>query len=104
MPELVTSALASDARSDIYSLGVTLYEMLTGRRPWESDDPAELATMHREARPADIRELRPDVPEPVGELVSSMLAKDPLRRPGSARELAGRLVRLEIDSFSLRNA
>lgn len=103
-PELVTSALASDARSDIYSLGVTLYEMLTGRRPWESDDPAELATMHREVKPADLRVLRPDVPEPVAELVHSMLAKDPMRRPGTARELAGRLVRLEIDSFSLRSA
>jgi eukaryotic-like serine/threonine-protein kinase len=103
-PELVTSALAADARSDIYSLGVTLYEMLTGRRPWESDDPAELATLHREARPADVRELRPDVPEQVVETVHAMLAKDALRRPGSARELAGRLMRLEIDSFSLRTA
>jgi serine/threonine protein kinase len=103
-PELVTSALASDARSDIYSLGVTLYEMLTGRRPWESDDPAELATLHREAKPIELGVLRPDVPEPVAELVHSMLAKDPLRRPNSARELAGRLVRLEIDSFSLRSA
>jgi len=103
-PELVTSALAADARSDIYSLGVTLYEMLTGRRPWESEDPAELATMHREAKPVELRVLRPDVPEPVAELVHSMLAKDPLRRPNSARELAERLVRLEIDSFSLRSA
>ena len=101
-PEMVTSALAAGPRSDIYSLGVTLYEMLTGRRPWDSDDPGELATLHREAKPADIRALRPDVPESVAELVHSMLAKDPLRRPASARELASRLVRLEIESFSLR--
>ncbi len=101
-PEMVTSALAAGPRSDIYSLGVSLYEMLTGRRPWDSDDPAELATLHREARPADLRALRPDVPEPVADLVHSMLAKDALRRPGSARELSTRLVRLEIDSFSQR--
>jgi serine/threonine protein kinase len=101
-PEMVTSALAAGPRSDIYSLGVTLYEMLTGRRPWDSDDPAELATLHREAKPADIRESRPDVPQPVAELVHAMLAKDPLRRLGSAGELATRLVRLEIESFSLR--
>lgn len=101
-PEMVTSTLAAGPRSDIYSLGVTLYEMLTGQRPWDSDDPGELATLHREAKPADVRGLRPDVPATAAELVHSMLAKDALRRPASARELAARLVRLEIDSFSLR--
>ena len=101
-PELLTSALAAGPRSDIYSLGVTLYETLSGRRPWESDDPGELATLQREAKPADLRSIRPDTPEAVAELVHSMLAKDPLRRPATARELATRLVRLEIESFSLR--
>jgi serine/threonine-protein kinase len=101
-PEMITSALSADAKSDIYSLGVTLFEMLTGRRPWESEDPAELATFHRETKPADVRTLRPEVPAPVAELVQAMLAKDPLRRPGSAEELVARLMRLEIDSFSLR--
>lgn len=101
-PEMVTSTLAAGPRSDIYSLGVTMYEMLTGRRPWDSDDPGELATLHREAKPADVRALRPNIPEPVADLVHSMLAKDPLRRPGAASELATRLVRLEIDCFALR--
>jgi serine/threonine-protein kinase len=100
-PEMVTSALAAGPRSDIYSLGVTLYETLSGRRPWESDDPAELAILHREAKPVDIRELRSELPAAVADLVHSMLAKDPLRRPSSARELATRLVRLEIQSFTL---
>jgi serine/threonine-protein kinase len=101
-PEMLTSTLAAGPRSDLYSLGVTLYEMLTGRRPWDSDDPGELATMHREAKPADIRGWRADVPEAVAELVQTMLAKDPLRRPANARELASRLVRLEIECFALR--
>ena len=101
-PEMVTSALAADPRVDVYSLGVTLYEMLAGRRPFESDDPGELATLQREAKPIDIRELRADIPDDVAVLINSMLAKDPLRRPDSARDLAGRLVRLEIDNFARR--
>ena len=100
--EMVTSALAADPRADIYSLGVTLYEMLAGRRPFESDDPGELAMQQRDLKPADVRRHRPDLPEDVAALVMSMLAKDPLRRPDSARELARRLVRLEIDCFALR--
>jgi serine/threonine-protein kinase len=102
-PELITSALAADVRSDVYSLGVTIYEMLTGRRPLESDDPGELATLHREAKPADVRQLRPDASDELASLVHSMLAKDPLRRPASAKELADQLVRLEIDSFAFVN-
>jgi eukaryotic-like serine/threonine-protein kinase len=101
-PEMVTSALAAGPQADIYSLGVTLYEMLTGLRPWNTDDPAELAALHREAKPADIRQQRPELSPPIADLVQSMLAKNPLRRPGSTRELATRLVRLEIESFTLR--
>jgi serine/threonine-protein kinase len=101
-PEMVTSALAAGPQADIYSLGVTLYEMLTGIRPWNTDDPAELAALHREAKPADIRGQRPELSEPIADLVHAMLAKNPLRRPGSTRELATRLVRLEIESFTLR--
>jgi serine/threonine protein kinase len=101
-PEMVTSSLAADPRADIYSLGVTLYEMLAGRRPFESDDPGELAALQRETKPADVRQHRPDLPESVAQLLHSMLAKNPLRRPDSARDLARQLVRLEIDSFALR--
>lgn len=101
-PEMVTSALAADPRADVYSLGVTLYEMLAGRPPFDSDDPGELAALQRETKPADVRTHRPDLPEAVAALLHSMLAKDPLRRPDTARELARQLVRLEIDSFALR--
>jgi len=101
-PEMVTSALSADPRADVYSLGVVLYEVLAGRRPFDSDDPGELATLQRAAKPADVREHRPDMPDAVAALVHSMLAKDPLRRPDSARALAERLVRLEVECFALR--
>lgn len=101
-PEMLTSTLAADPRADVYSLGVSLYEMLAGRRPFESDDPGELAMLQRESKPADIREHRPELPEPIALLFHAVLAKDPLRRPDSARELARQLVRLEIDNFALR--
>lgn len=101
-PEMVTSALAAGPQADIYSLGVTLYEMLTGVRPWNTEDPAELAARHREAKPTDICEHRPELSGPIADLVHSMLAKNPLRRPESTRDLATRLVRLEIQSFTLR--
>jgi serine/threonine-protein kinase len=101
-PEMVTSVLAADPRADVYSLGVTLFEMLAGCRPFESDDPGELAMLQRETKPVDVRQHRPEIPEAVAQLIASMLAKDPLRRPDTARELARRLVRLEIDSFALR--
>jgi serine/threonine-protein kinase len=101
-PEMLTSALSADGRSDLYSLGVVLFEMLAGRRPWDSDDPSELTELHRSAKAPDIRDLRPETPAAVAELVAALVAKDPLRRPTSAEELAARLTRLEIDSFSLR--
>jgi serine/threonine protein kinase len=101
-PEMITSAVAADFRSDFYSLGVTLYEMLTGRLPFESDDPGELALLHREMKPPCIRALRPDLPQPIASLIHTLLAKDALRRPCSHQELIDRLIRLEIECFGIR--
>ena len=101
-PEMLTSTLSADVRSDIYSLGITLYELLTQRLPLESDDPCELVDLHRQAKPVSIREIRPTIPPEVATLVHQMLAKDPMRRPGSYDELISQLVRLEVDLFELR--
>ncbi len=100
-PERVTSACGSDGRSDLYSLGVMLYEMIAGRLPLVADDPARLIEMHRQAKPECLRSVRPDLPKPVASLVHRLLAKETLRRPDTAEVVARELVRLEIACFSL---
>jgi len=100
--ELVTSAIRADIRSDIYSLGVVLFQLLGGRLPFTGTDLADLAERHRQSRPPDLRRLASHVPNSVVELVHQMLGKEPLRRPQTPRELIDRLVALEIATFSER--
>jgi len=101
-PEMITSALGADVRSDIYSLGVVLFELFSGRLPFVGDNLAELVIQHRQARPPDLRRLAPHLPTGVIRLVREMLAKDPLRRPQTPRELIDRLAALEIATFAER--
>jgi serine/threonine-protein kinase len=101
-PEVVTSSLADSVASDLYSLGVTLYEMITGNLPFAASAPDELVRLHRESKPTCIRDTVPQLPKPVASLVHRLLAKDPLRRPASASVLVEELMRLEIECFSHR--
>jgi serine/threonine protein kinase len=101
-PEVLTADMPVDIRSDIYSLGVVIYEMLTGRVPFQGHDPGELARQHRGIRVPDVRRLVPDVPAEAAALVREMVAKEPLRRPQTPRELIERLIAVEIATFAHR--
>ena len=80
-PEQIRNTQGADIRSDIYSLGCTLYFLLTGRPPFDGDNLYDVLRSHHadEARPLD--QVRPDVPAGVAELVARMMAKAPEQRP-----------------------
>jgi len=77
-----------DGRSDIYSLGVTLYLLLTGRRPFLGETPQALILMHQQDDYPPVHHLRPGLPPDVGRIVDRMLAKSQQGRYATAQDLA----------------
>ena len=77
---------AVTATSDLYSIGVMLYEMLAGRLPFEGDSAVAVALKHLSEQPAPISQLRPDVHPALESVVMAALAKDPARRWQSAED------------------
>jgi serine/threonine protein kinase/tetratricopeptide (TPR) repeat protein len=86
-PEQLQVGRTVDARSDIYSLGVILFQMLTGKLPFQAGSVRELITRQMEA-PARISDLRPETPIAIERIVNQMLAIDPAGRPQSAPRVA----------------
>jgi serine/threonine protein kinase len=95
-PEQVQSSKDVDARADVWALGITLYEMLSGAPPF--DGQTVLAVLHQIERqePRPIAKVRPDVPPRLATLVHACLAKEPAARPASAQELAAALEALAV--------
>jgi eukaryotic-like serine/threonine-protein kinase len=83
-----------DPRSDLYSLGIVLYEMLTGKVPFTGDTPVEIAMKHLSQVPEPPSTLRPEVPHDLDAVVMRALAKDPDQRYGSAEEMDADLARV----------
>jgi serine/threonine-protein kinase len=83
-----------DPRSDLYSLGVVLYELLTGKTPFDGETPVEIAMKHLSTTPKPPSALRPDVPRELDMVVMRALAKNPDERYQSADEMEGDLERV----------
>jgi eukaryotic-like serine/threonine-protein kinase len=90
-PEQLRDARSADARADLYSLGCTLYFLLTGRPPFAGESAVEKLLGHLHGEPEPLESLRPDVPPALAAVVRRLMAKDPADRFQTPAQLAAAL-------------
>ncbi len=100
-PEQARDPRNADIRSDIYSLGCTLFFMLTGRPPFPEGTVLQKLLQHQEIEAPDVRQFRPDLPDEVSRLLRKMMAKEPHRRYQDSAKLIESLLAL-ADQMGLR--
>lgn len=91
-PEQIRSAATVDGRSDVWSLGATLFELCTGSTPFHAETASAVLAKVLEGLPTPPRTLRPEVPEGLSQVILRCLEKDPARRFATAEDLARALV------------
>ncbi|HEX4338460.1 MAG TPA: serine/threonine-protein kinase [Polyangiaceae bacterium] len=98
-PEQIRGEIKLDARTDIYALGVILYECIAGQRPFEAEALTQLAVLIHVGKPPPLSQLRPDLPPGLADLVGKAMATDPALRVQTARDLRAELERYGAISF-----
>jgi serine/threonine protein kinase len=87
-PELFVTGQKADVLSDLYALGVLLFEMVTGRLPFTAENQIAVVAMHMHSQPPLPSSIVPSIPSPIDQVIMKALDKQPARRYGSAGELA----------------
>ena len=83
----------TDGKTDIYSLGIVMYEMVTGRLPFEADTPVSIALKHMQEKPIEPSKLNPDVPVAINDIIMKAIEKDPAVRYETATDMLDDLSR-----------
>ncbi|MEM6798834.1 MAG: serine/threonine-protein kinase, partial [Planctomycetota bacterium] len=103
-PEQITADSRIDGKADLYSLGCVLFEMLSGRPPFQGANFAQVWEQHMKKTPPTLKSLGVDCPAWLEELIAKLLAKDPRQRPFSARAVEGLMLQHLLDEFGEEGA